>query len=125
VRLFLRGSSASRSTRSSRLRTSTAPRRRASRSMISPPDRFGHRLTSPGTYASRRCNATASCHGSPPSRRASPLSARSRPSRTRMVTVLPAPLGPRKPCTSPVRTSRSSPSSARVVPKVFTSVRIV
>ena len=41
-----------------------------------------------------------------------------------MVVVLPAPLGPRKPCTSPVRTSRSSPSSARVGPKVFTSPEI-
>ncbi len=41
-----------------------------------------------------------------------------------MVVVLPAPLGPRKPCTSPVRTSRSSPSRARVGPKVFTSPEI-
>jgi len=31
--------------------------------------------------------------------------------------VLPAPLGPRKPCTSPARTVRSRPSSARVEPK--------
>src|SRR5688572_23782026 len=37
-----------------------------------------------------------------------------------MVVDLPAPLGPRKPCTSPVRTVRSSPSSARVWPKVLT-----
>ncbi len=41
-----------------------------------------------------------------------------------MVVVLPAPLGPRNPCTSPVRTSRSSPSRARVGPKVFTSPEI-
>src|SRR4051794_29249253 len=38
-----------------------------------------------------------------------------------MVVVLPAPLGPRKPCTSPAATSRSSPSSARVAPNVLTS----
>ena len=33
-----------------------------------------------------------------------------------MVVVLPAPFGPRKACTSPARTSRSSPSSATVRP---------
>ena len=33
-----------------------------------------------------------------------------------MVVVLPAPFGPRKACTSPVRTSRSRPSSAWVRP---------
>src|SRR5699024_4975460 len=38
----------------------------------------------------------------------------------RSVVDFPAPLGPRKPCTSPAATDRSSPSSARVPPKVFT-----
>ncbi len=38
----------------------------------------------------------------------------------RRVVDLPAPFGPRKPCTSPVATSRSSPSRARAVPKVLT-----
>jgi hypothetical protein len=38
-----------------------------------------------------------------------------------MVVDLPAPLGPRKPSTSPVATRRSRPSKARVVPNVFTS----
>src|SRR5580704_757558 len=33
-----------------------------------------------------------------------------------MVVVLPAPFGPRKACTSPAPTSRSSPSSARTLP---------
>src|SRR4051812_35379044 len=37
-----------------------------------------------------------------------------------MVVDFPAPLGPRNPCTSPVSTVRSSPSSARVRPKVLT-----
>src|SRR6266540_1717870 len=37
-----------------------------------------------------------------------------------MVVVFPAPLGPRKPWTSPVLTVRSRPSSARVGPNVFT-----
>ncbi len=36
-----------------------------------------------------------------------------------MVVVLPAPLGPRKPCTSPVRTLRSRPVRARVGPNDF------
>ncbi len=38
-----------------------------------------------------------------------------------MVVVFPAPLGPRKPCTSPVCTVKSSPSRARVLPNVLTS----
>src|SRR5689334_13614462 len=42
-----------------------------------------------------------------------------------MVVDLPAPLGPRKPCTSPGSTSRSSPSRALVVPNVFTRPWIV
>src|SRR6266487_4825823 len=39
----------------------------------------------------------------------------------RMVVVLPAPLGPRNPYTSPVSTFRSSPFKARVVPKFLMS----
>src|SRR4051794_35351511 len=89
--------------------------------MTSPPDRLGHSVTSPGTYASRRCRLLMSRQGSPPSRVAVPASARSRPSRIRRVVDLPAPLGPRKPCTSPVSTVRSRPSSARVRPKFLTS----
>ena len=77
--------------------------------MISPPVSEGHSVTSPGTYASRRCSATASRHGSPPRSRAVPPSPRSRPSSTRIVVVLPAPFGPRKPCTSPAATDRSRP----------------
>ena len=41
------------------------------------------------------------------------------PRSTRMVVYFPDPFGPRKPCTSPPRTSRSSPSSATVRPKYF------
>ena len=43
---------------------------------------------------------------------ASPPVARARPSRMRMVVDLPAPFGPRKPCTWPCSTSRSRPSRA-------------
>src|SRR5450631_812388 len=42
-----------------------------------------------------------------------------RPRTTRIVVDLPAPLGPRKPWTSPGATSRSSPSRARTGPKVL------
>jgi hypothetical protein len=38
-----------------------------------------------------------------------------------MVVVLPAPLGPRKPCTSPAATLKSSRSRARELPKSFTN----
>ena len=40
-----------------------------------------------------------------------------RPSRQRIVVVLPAPFGPRKPKTPPSGTARSSPSTARVRPR--------
>src|SRR5579863_1674134 len=39
----------------------------------------------------------------------------------RIVVVLPAPLGPRYACTSPVRTARSRPSSAVALPNRLTS----
>src|SRR5660397_70342 len=65
----------------------------------------------------RRCRATASAQGSPPSRDTRPPSDLSRPSRTRIVVVLPEPLGPRKPVTWPVGTERSSSRSARTDPK--------
>src|SRR6202000_1830563 len=66
-----------------------------------------------------RCRPTASAHGSPPSRRAVPESAFTTPSSTRIVVDFPAPLGPRKPCTSPSCTVSSRPSSARTAPKFF------
>ena len=124
VRVFFVGSSSNRSSSSSRRCGSWPPPRRPSRSITSPPDRLGHRPTSPGTYASRRCNSTASAHGSPPKRPTDPDVARSRPSSTRMVVDLPEPLGPRNPCTSPRSTVRSRPSSARNDPKVLTSPSI-
>src|SRR5438876_4259571 len=42
----------------------------------------------------------------------------------RSVVVLPAPFGPRKPNTSPSRTSRSSPSTAASEPKRFVSFSV-
>ena len=95
-------------------------RMRSNMSIVSPPERLGHRVTSPGTYASRRWIGTLSAHGRMPNTEIDPESVRSRPSSARMVVDLPAPLGPRKPCTSPAATLRSRPSSARVAPKVLT-----
>ena len=94
VRAFLRGSRSNRSSNSSRRPRSRPPRIRPSRSITSPPVMVGHSVTSPGTYASRRCRATASRHGSCPSIRTVPASGRSSPSRTRIVVVLPLPFGP-------------------------------
>ena len=45
-----------------------------------------------------------------------PPSGWSRPVSSRMVVVLPAPFGPRKPYTTPVGTDRFSPSSAMRLP---------
>ena len=42
---------------------------------------------------------------------------------TRTSVVLPAPLGPSSPRTVPLGTSRSTPPSARTVPKDFTTPR--
>ena len=58
--------------------------------------------------------------GSRPNRLTSPPDLRISPSRIRIVVDFPAPLGPRKPCTSPRWTSRSSPSSAAKSPKRLT-----
>src|SRR3954453_13426016 len=69
----------------------------------------------------RRCRSTASRHGSPPRSATVPLLARSRPSSTRIVVDLPAPLGPRKPVMSPGATVRSRPSRALVRPNVLTN----
>ena len=52
-----------------------------------------------------------------------PESALRRPSITRMAVDFPAPLGPRKPCSSPGSTARLSPSRARTGPKVLTRSR--
>src|SRR6478609_12039799 len=68
--------------------------------------------------------SVASRHGSSPNTDAVPPLLRSSPSSTRIVVDLPAPLGPRKPWTSPVATSRSSPSSARKSPNALTRPEI-
>ena len=115
------GRGSNRSTSSSRRRGSSPPRSRPSRSITSPPVRFGHRLTSPGTYASRRCSAAASRHGSPPSSRTvagvRAQQPEQHPDRRRLARRRWA-RGSRAPL--PRRTVRSSPSSAVVAPKRLT-----
>ena len=60
---------------------------------------------------SEACDATSN-----PATEARPASKRSRVANTRTAVVLPAPLGPSRPQTVPVGTSRSSPSNATVEP---------
>ena len=56
---------------------------------------------------------------SKPAMRAEPPSGSRKPDSIFMVVDLPAPLGPRKPSTSPGRTLREMPSTARNAPKLF------
>ena len=72
----------------------------------------------------RRRRAAPPARGSAPSTRTCPLVGRIRSSRMRIVVDLPAPLGPRKPYTSPGSTRRSRPSSPRLRPYVFTSCSV-
>src|SRR5215213_7208651 len=69
----------------------------------------------------RARSAGASETTSRPATRAVPASGSSSVARMRTVVVLPAPLGPRTPSTVPGATASSTPSSARVGPKDFTS----
>src|SRR4051812_5757180 len=126
ARTFFDGSNSNRSSSRSRYAVSMAPWTRPRRCSVSVPVSDGHRLTSPGTYASRRCASTGLSWQSTPKIFARPDVARISPSNSRMVVVLPAPFGPRYPSTSPLGTSRFSESSAVVPPNVFdrSSVRI-
>ena len=113
---LLSGSSSNRSSRSARRRGSSPPRSRPSRSMISPPERFGQRVH---RQEHRRVGDAVGWSHARGRRQAIGLIlalACRRPSNMRIVVVFPAPLGPRNPCTSPGRTERSSPSRARVRP---------
>ena len=56
-----------------------------------------------------------------PATLARPPSGRSRVARIRTAVVFPAPLGPSRPSTVPVRAARSAPASAVVLPKRLTS----
>jgi len=78
----------------------TFPRRRS----VSAPLNEGQRLASPGTYASRRCAATVWRRVSRPKISARPRDGTSKPSKSRIIVVLPAPLGPRQPTIWPSST---------------------
>ena len=67
-------------------------------------------------YPTRRLIASASRVTSMPATHAVPSLGRSRPQSIRMVVVLPAPLGPRNPKISPVRTPRLRLETAVTVP---------
>jgi len=69
--------------------------------------------------------ATGSARASMPKTEIAPLSGRSNPVTMRSVVVLPAPLGPRKPSTSPRSTVNETPSTARLAPNVFTRFSIL
>ena len=58
---------------------------------------------------------------STPSRSTVPPSGRTKPDRSSNKVVLPAPLGPMRPTTSPLETDRSTPSTAATDPYRFTS----
>src|ERR1700722_13474611 len=66
-----------------------------------------------------RCTAAASRTTSWPATRAAPRSGIDSVVRMRIAVVLPAPFGPSMPRIAPAGTSRSSPSSASVVPNRF------
>src|SRR5579859_2178782 len=68
--------------------------------------------------------ATGSTVDSIPKTSARPLVGRMRSRTVRIVVVLPAPLGPRKPNTSPCRTSRSTSMIPRWVPYIFVSCSV-
>src|SRR5579884_2614849 len=70
-----------------------------------------------------RRTAMALCTTSRPKTRTVPRSGRSNVTRTRMVVVLPAPLGPSSPKTSPEPTTNSTPSSACTDPNRWLSSR--
>ncbi len=72
-----------------------------------------YRLEASGTTPMRFLMRARSLARSRPSRLARPEVGRVRPVNMRMVVVLPAPLGPRKPKTSPGWTVKSIPSTAR------------
>src|SRR5918995_2432038 len=79
------------------------------------------RLSSCGTTPSRLRIAGPSTIGFMPRTRSSPSVTGDTQAIMRMVVVLPAPLGPRKPNTSPRRTEKSMPSTATSSPKRLVS----
>ena len=96
----------------------SAPRRSRLRNWrVSRPVMAGQRARSAGRYPS--FPRTLTSRGGWPSTNARPALGRSSPMSVRMRVDFPAPLGPRKPNTSPADTSRSIPESAGNDPYCF------
>src|SRR4029453_14119298 len=96
---------------------SPAEAQRAIRARCSRPVSRGDRAGASIRLPTRRGRAPPADRGSRPSSRTWPASAASSPRATRRAVVLPAPLGPISPYSSPSPTRRSSPASTRVRPK--------
>ena len=79
---------------------------------VNPGKNFGDSTNAP-TAPITRGNSDGT---SAPRTRTDPAVERTRPNRHRIVVVLPAPFGPRKPNTPPAGTSRSRPATATAVP---------
>ena len=96
------------------------PSRRASSTRFSVPVRSSSTEANWPVRLTLLRTSSASRTMSWPSTLAEPSSGASRVPSMRMVVVLPAPLGPRKPWTTPLRTARSTPSTARSSPNTLT-----
>ena len=95
-------------------RSRPAPSRRSQSSLSVPrPDKAPYILSSPGRYETRRRTSRLFRQQSNPATVARPDVGRNNPSKSRIVVVLPEPLGPSSPKTSPRRTSSDNDSSAR------------
>src|SRR5919199_6169490 len=82
---------------------------------------FGYRYGVSARYPTRRLTSRGSWPTSKPATSADPLVGRTRPVSMRMVVVLPAPFGPRKPNTWPAATSSVTSRTATNLPKRLVS----
>jgi hypothetical protein len=92
------------------------PRSLAKNLSRSSPVVLSSRANSPGRFPTRARTSTLCLCVSRPKTSARPPVGRMNPRSVRMVVVLPAPLGPRKPKTSPSSTSRSTSLMPRFLP---------
>ena len=97
-------------------RTGGRPWSRAKRSRVWAPESRGKSARSPGRYPIRARSSAPPARTSSPSTSARPRSGRSRSRSSRIVVVLPAPFGPRKPKISPRGTVRSRSTTPGVAP---------
>ena len=115
-RIGRRRSAPNRSASSCPYPRSPTPRSRAKNLSSPSPVVLSSRANSPGRLPTRARTSTLSLRVSSPKTSARPPVGRMNPSSVRMVVVLPAPFGPRKPKTSPGKTSRSTSLMPRFLP---------